>query len=451
MPKLIAPASQTSLSIRPRLSPARLSRRKLCRGHLSLKSLILLHLRPEPVRGDGLGPLEGQAEGAIPVQLAQSPDGAAHPEQDCVVLELRESVMPQEHATVRINVRVGVRHLPVLGKDARHDLIDGIHDLEELIIGKVLKGKFPLARVPRVGLAQDGVAIARNDLLGIERLPGEFRDGLSVHLLPLSSEPVRQGLDPLEDLLIGEAVEGSGEGVESRGVRQVRIGERRADEVGGVSRGISALVIRVDAQVQPHELVEGRVVVSKHAAEVARIVEGVVLVHDAVEVDVAVDHRSNLRDLGDYVEDILERVFVVVRLGHAIGVGLGEFGFGLARVEADGELGHGVHVLGEAVEEGHDVGGKVRAFVQLDREGVHLLLGGDLGREEEPEETLHEGLAVAGLAGERRQDGLAFGDGQSAEANALLRVQIGRFPQHALDAPGTANDLIDCHLPDTAH
>ena len=74
-------------------------------------------------------------------------------------------------------------------------------------------------------------------------------------------------------LLVGESVKGPGEGVQTSGVGEVRVGEGGSNEVGGVGGGISSLVVGVDAQVKAHELVEALVVVSKHSAEVSGVVE----------------------------------------------------------------------------------------------------------------------------------------------------------------------------------
>lgn len=81
--------------------------------------------------------------------------------------------MPEENAGVRIDVGVGVGYFSVLLEDVRHDLVDGINHLEELVVREVLQCKLPLASVPRIGLAQDGMAITGNDLLIIQGLPSD--------------------------------------------------------------------------------------------------------------------------------------------------------------------------------------------------------------------------------------------------------------------------------------
>lgn len=64
-------------------------------------------------------------------------------------------------------------------------------------------------------------------------------------------------------------------------------------------------------------------------------------------------------------------MLVVLGLGGSGLVGCGKGAAGLGGVEADGELGHGVHVLGEAVEEGHNVAGEAGgALVEVGSEAM---------------------------------------------------------------------------------
>ena len=70
----------------------------------------------------------------------------------------------EQHAAVRVHVRVGVLGLAVIREHARHDLVHRVDELEELVVGHVLQSELALAGVPRVGLAQHGVAVAGDDL-----------------------------------------------------------------------------------------------------------------------------------------------------------------------------------------------------------------------------------------------------------------------------------------------
>ena len=70
----------------------------------------------------------------------------------------------------------------MLGQDAGHHLVDGVHDLEQRIVGQVLHSELALALVARISLAQHSVAVpvVWDDLESasvqyvLSRLSGEF-------------------------------------------------------------------------------------------------------------------------------------------------------------------------------------------------------------------------------------------------------------------------------------
>ena len=107
--------------------------------------LLVLEVVDNVLGGDRLGPLQGHSEGAVPEDLRQGPHGARHAKEHRVVVKVLEAVVPEQHARVRVNVGVGVLGLSVLGEDARHDLVDGGHDLEQRVIGQILESKLTLA------------------------------------------------------------------------------------------------------------------------------------------------------------------------------------------------------------------------------------------------------------------------------------------------------------------
>lgn len=59
--------------------------------------------------------------------------------------------------------------------------------------------------------------------------------------------------------------------------------------------------------------------------------------------------------------------------------------------------------------------------------------------------TFGKGLLAAGGLGKKL---LALGDGLATEANTLLGVEDGAFPDEALDATGTTVDLVQGDLVD---
>jgi len=206
--------------------------------------------------------------------------------------------------------------------------------------------------------------------------------------------------------------------------------------------------VRVDAQVETHQLVKRRIVVTQHAAKVARVIQTGILVDNAVFKDVAVYNGRDFGQHGRRRENVFQDVIVVLGFGHARGVGLGEFGFRLTGRQANGELRHGMHVFGQAHEQGFDVGWEFRARVQFRRQRVDLFFGGHFAGQEQPHETFQQRFSVPCGSFEGGKHRLTFRNGQAAEANALVRVQVGCFPKHAFDTASATDALIDIDFSD---
>ena len=157
----------------------------------------------------------------------------------------------------------------------------------------------------------------------------------------------------------------------------------------GVGADVAAFVVRVDGEVEAHELDEVLVV---GEAELVRQVVAVVFVllhgrHFAVFEDVAVDARGDGGEFGDGVHAVFEGVLPVLRLLHAAGVGFREGGLVLEGCDGEGELCHWVQVAGAAVDELVDEGGDVRSCRPLAAEVADLLLSRHLSSKQQPEET----------------------------------------------------------------
>ncbi len=85
----------------------------------------------------------------------------------------------------------------------------------------------------------------------------------------------------------------------------------------------------------------------------------------------------------------------------------------------------------EVVEHGDNVLRDVRAVVPLLGQPVDLGLRGHVAGEQEPEETLRQGLGTAGRLGQLL---LALRDRVAAEADALVGVEDRGLGDEALDA-----------------
>jgi hypothetical protein len=361
-----------------------------------------------------LGPLNGGTDGTVDDELGKHTKSARHTEENSVVVLLSEAVVLEEDTRVSVDVGVGVLGLAVLGEDAGGDLVDLADELEHGVVGQVLLGELALRHVAGVRLAEDGVAVSGNDLAGLERGPQVLLDGLVAEVV---ANGLLHLLEPDEDLLVGQSVQGTSETVQASSQGEVGGAESRADQVGRVGADVATLVVGVDGQVQTHQLNKVLVV---GEAELVGQVERVVLVlldgrNLAVLVDVAEDLGGNGGQLGNEVHRVLKGVLPVLRLVHALGVGLGEVGLVLEGSDGNGELGHGVEVAGAAVDELLDELGDVGAGGPLGGQVADLLLRGNLAGQEEPEKTLGKGLLATGGLGEEL---LAFGDLRRVSAGA---------------------------------
>ena len=121
-------------------------------------------------------------------------------------------------------------------------------------------------------------------------------------------------------------MEGTGETVERGGKGQEGVGEGGSDQVSSVGRDVSTLVVRVDGNVQSHQLDELLVVAkAEQGSEVGRVVlVGVNGRELAVAVDVSEDSSGNVGELGNEVHRVVKGGLPVVSLVDTVGVGLGE-------------------------------------------------------------------------------------------------------------------------------
>ena len=237
-------------------------------------------------------------KGTIPDELSSNAEGTGDTKQDGVEVHLVHAVVGQEDTRVSIDIGPGVLGLASFEEDVGNEVVDLANQLEVLILGEVLESEFTLGSVTGVGLAEHSVAVTRDDLATLKGRPDVLLDGL------VGGRVANLGLhlpEPDEDLLVGKTVERTSETVESGGVGEEGVGERRADELAGVGRDVSTLVVGVDSDVETEELNEGRVFAE---AEESGQVGGVVLIEVdggelALAVDIAVDTTGDVRELGN--------------------------------------------------------------------------------------------------------------------------------------------------------
>mmetsp|Transcript_114738 Transcript_114738/g.358844 ORF Transcript_114738/g.358844 Transcript_114738/m.358844 type:complete len:357 (-) Transcript_114738:97-1167(-) len=289
-----------------------------------------------------------------------------------------------------------------------------------------------------VGHPQRAVAEARNHLARGQRVLGELREHL--HRGLLAAQGLAGGLQPTQALLVGQPMEGPRQAADACAEGVVGVAQCTAHEVRCVRRDIAGLVVRMDHEVEPGDLLEGLSVIhAQHLGVVPGPVEGWVAGDVlAVEEDVAEDACGQWGDLGHERQPVLQHVGPVVALLHgARAVGAAEDAARLQREEAHGELRHGVHVLGQPVNELDHVVGKGLAGMQLFLQGLHLSLRGDLVGEHQPEGCFGQPHLATGAG--LGQLLVALLQRAPAVADALHGVQVGRLADQALDAAHAAD------------
>lgn len=184
-------------------------------------------------------------------------------------------------------------------------------------------------------------------------------------------------------------MQGASKTVQTSRQRQERRAQSAADQVSRMGADVASLVVRVDGQVQAHQLDE---VLVAPEAELVGQVESIVLVlldsgNLAILEDIAVDAGGDGGELGDEIHGVLKGVLPVLLLVNALRIGLRECRFVLKSSHGQGELGHGVKVIGAAVDELLDELGDIGASSPLGRQVTNLLLAGNFTSQEQPEET----------------------------------------------------------------
>lgn len=406
---------------------------------VDVKRLLALEHLLDGLSGVRLGPLKGHTESSVPDELRNNTKGTGDTEEDGVEVLLVETVVSKEDTRVGVDVGPGVLGLTGLEENVRDDLVDLTDKLEERVLGQVLEGELSLSSVSGVSLPKDGVAVTGNDLARLEGRPDVLGDLL---VRSFFTDLRSHLLDPSEDFLVSETMEGTGETVQGSTEGKEGVRESGTDQVTGVSGNVTTLVVRVDGDVQPHELDKVSVVTeTEQGSQVGRVVlAGVNGRELAVTEDVSEDSASNVGELGNEVHGVIEGGLPVLLLVDTVRVGLGEGRVVVKGVNGDGELGHGVESVRASVDQFLNELGDGSPGSPFLRKTLDLLVGRDLTSQEQPEKGLRQGLGTSGSRGELL---LTLGNSQATESNTLVGVEDGTLPYKALDASHTTVSHVD--------
>ena len=116
----------------------------------------------------------------------------------------------------------------------------------------------------------------------------------------------------------------------------------------------------------------------------------------------------------------------------------------IARI-GGGEHRHGMGVARHRPEDVEHVLGHVCPRLEVLDDFERLLFRRNVAREEEVPEPFHVRIVAPGHLGQRRE---RLGDRLAAEADPLLRVEVGDVGHEAADVAGAADALVDGHLVD---
>jgi hypothetical protein len=160
------------------------------------------------------------------------------------------------------------------------------------------EGGKPLSHVSRIGLSEDGVTVSGDNTTTLQSRPNILFDGI---IGDIHSDSILHLHNPSQDFLIGKTVKRASKTIQPSRQRQHGTRQRRSNEMSRMSRDIPTLVIRVDGQVQSHQLDEIGVFAESH--EVGEIVAIVLILFDdgelSVFVDIAVDSGCDGGEFGD--------------------------------------------------------------------------------------------------------------------------------------------------------
>uniref|UniRef100_A0A182SDY3 Uncharacterized protein n=1 Tax=Anopheles maculatus TaxID=74869 RepID=A0A182SDY3_9DIPT len=334
-----------------------------------------------------LGALDRQTQSTVPHKRGQHTEGTRHTEQYGVVVHLLQTVVLEQHTGVSIYVRPRVLHLAQLGQDWWHDLVDVRDQPEQRVVWQVLEGELALAGIAGIGLTQHSVTVTGHNLARLERLPDEL---LHLILASIVTQLLAQLLQPHQHFLVGQTVQRTGKTVHTGGKRQVRIAQRRTDQMDRVGRHVTTLVVTVDRQVQAHQLGELLILVAQHLGEVGR---PILLWVDrtntlAVAVRVTVDGGRNHRQLSDQVHAVLVHVLPVLALVHTVRVRFSEFALVVKGGHGAAQLRHRVKRGGHVVKHGDDVRWQGSTVGPFAGQRIDLSLRRHVTSDQQPEQTL---------------------------------------------------------------
>jgi hypothetical protein len=165
---------------------------------------------------------------------------ARNAEEHRVIVVLGQAVVHKQSARTAVHIGPGVLDLASGSQEVRDRFVVRLDEIHKVVVLDVLAGEVKLEHETRIGLSKDGMAVSRHNLARLESVGNVL---LNVILGPILTVLLLEFKDEAQALLVCETVQRTSETVHTSGKRKIRIGESRADQVSGVSRHITTLVI----------------------------------------------------------------------------------------------------------------------------------------------------------------------------------------------------------------
>merc|ERR1712173_263997 len=89
-------------------------------------------------------------------------------------MHFSHAVVLKKDTRVRIYIGPWVLGFALFEKDVWDNFVDLSDQFEHRVVGKMFQSKFSLARVPGIGLPEDGVSVTGNDASRFQSVPDEF-------------------------------------------------------------------------------------------------------------------------------------------------------------------------------------------------------------------------------------------------------------------------------------
>lgn len=354
------------------------------------------------------------------------------------------TVVLEKGAAEGVDVRIWVFDLA----DGSQDSGDGVEafsgQIADVVVFDVAVGKALEMHESGISVSQHSMSVSRNDSAFLESLSHVLLDDLLIGLFSLV-EVLELG-QPLQAFLVGKAVQWSSKAVHGSGEGKIRISKCRSDEVAGVCRDISSLMIRVNGKISSNALLHLMLVEPKHVREVASPIESVIRSDEvATVVLVPVDSGADVRQLGKQIHRILEIMLPVLSLVGSRLISLEELAVDLQVEHRHGEHGHWMEILGKVGDEMQVVLAEISSVSPLARKRVKFLLSRvPSGRQQEEHgfwEWFNSIGSLLSLLAELR-------DRVSSEGDAADGIERGSIVEHNWQSTHSENRIVNLDLAD---